>query len=68
MECEETRGWAETSIAGLHIRGDGAAAIRLLGWEGVLPLSVVRMVVVGLPAGKSSVPHPTKVRGAVTSG
>jgi hypothetical protein len=54
MECEESRGWAETVIAGLHIRGDDAAGIRLLGWEGVLPLSVVRTVVVG-PVGRTTV-------------
>jgi hypothetical protein len=65
MESEESCGWAGTAIAGLHIRDDGAAGIRLLGWEGVLPLSVVRTVVVGPPVGRPSVPVPVKV-GALT--
>ncbi|MGX1480787.1 UNVERIFIED_CONTAM: hypothetical protein RKD50_009595 [Streptomyces canus] len=63
MECEESPGWAETAIAGLHIRGDGATGTRLLGWEGVLPLSVVRTIVAGPPVGQPSLPIPVKVRG-----
>ncbi len=44
MTCEESREWSETAIAGLHVRA-GVSGMRLLGWEGVLPLSVVRTVV-----------------------
>lgn len=58
MAREESRGWAETTIAGLHIRGDGVAAIRLLGWEGVLPLSAVGTVVLA-PAGWMAVRSAT---------
>ncbi|GGW80683.1 hypothetical protein GCM10010350_76790 [Streptomyces galilaeus] len=45
MACDEDRGWSETPITGLQVRADGAAGMRLLGWEGVLPLSVIRSVV-----------------------
>ncbi|GGS91484.1 hypothetical protein GCM10010206_62810 [Streptomyces cinerochromogenes] len=35
--------WWETDVPGLHVRtSDGLRGMRLLGWEGVLPLSVVR--------------------------
>lgn len=45
MACDEDRGWSQTPIAGLQVRADGAAGMRLLGWEGVLPLSVIRTIV-----------------------
>ncbi|GAA2271879.1 hypothetical protein GCM10010415_43350 [Streptomyces atrovirens] len=36
--------WCETDVPGLHLlTGDGICGMRLLGWEGVLPLSVVRL-------------------------
>jgi hypothetical protein len=63
MAREESRGWAETAIAGLQVRGDGVAAIRLLGWECVLPLSVVRTVVVAPMGGWPPVPTPMTVPG-----
>lgn len=44
MTCDRHE-WCETAIAGLQVRGDGAEGMRLLGWEGVLPVSVVRTVV-----------------------
>ncbi len=35
--------WCETDVPGLHLlTGDGIRGMRLLGWEGVLPL-VVRL-------------------------
>ncbi len=63
MVREESRGWAETAIAGLQVRGDGVAAIRLLGWECVLPLSVVRTVVVAPLAEWPPAPPPMTVPG-----
>lgn len=56
MACDEDRGWAETTIAGLHVRGDRVTGMRLLGWEGVLPLSVVRTVVSADREGLSTSP------------
>ncbi|MFJ8074128.1 hypothetical protein ACIQ7Q_09355 [Streptomyces sp. NPDC096176] len=39
-----TESWSSTQIPGLEVRKDGAGlvAMRLWGWEGVLPLSLIR--------------------------
>ncbi|CAL9673023.1 hypothetical protein SUDANB105_07657 [Streptomyces sp. enrichment culture] len=37
--------WCETAVRGLHVRiGAGPPGVRLLGWPGVLPFSVIRSV------------------------
>ncbi|MEU0599958.1 hypothetical protein ABZ484_17215 [Streptomyces sp. NPDC006393] len=59
MSCEDSRGWSETHIGGLHIRADGAFGMRLLGWEGVLPLSVIEAVVVEPTTGGLSALAPS---------
>ncbi|GGW16383.1 hypothetical protein GCM10018980_18830 [Streptomyces capoamus] len=47
MTCDGQQ-WQETTIAGLQVRNDGVAGdiegMRLLGWPGVVPLSVIRAV------------------------
>ncbi|GGW72432.1 hypothetical protein GCM10010381_66470 [Streptomyces xantholiticus] len=58
MACDEGRGWSETTITGLQVRTEGAAGMRLLGWEGVLPLSVVGAVLGAATAGRLSAPVP----------
>lgn len=45
MACDEDPEWSQTPIAGLQVRAEGAGGIRLLGWEGVVPLTVIRTVV-----------------------
>ncbi|MFC9269120.1 hypothetical protein ACFTXJ_15290 [Streptomyces zhihengii] len=42
---EQQQAWQDTQIAGLQVRRDGTGpvAMRLLGWEHVLPIAVVRM-------------------------
>ncbi|MGV9248959.1 hypothetical protein [Streptomyces sp. NPDC003710] len=43
--------WSETDVPGLHVRtSDRICGMRLLGWEGVLPLSVVRTLMPPPPA------------------
>ncbi|MEV5146902.1 hypothetical protein [Streptomyces sp. NPDC052727] len=48
--------WCETAIPGLHVRtGSATAGTRLLGWPGVLPVSVIQSV--GLATGKEEPSH-----------
>ncbi|MEV4680009.1 hypothetical protein [Streptomyces kurssanovii] len=44
--------WSSTDTLGLEIRTDatGTVAMRLLGWEGVLPLSVIRLTTTAVMA------------------
>lgn len=46
MEIDQTQ-WSTTSIPGLEVRQDRVTvtAMRLWGWEGALPLSLVRAAV-----------------------
>ncbi|WP_427168482.1 hypothetical protein ACQF4J_45740 [Streptomyces sp. C1-1] len=44
MARQESQQWLETSIAGLQIRTHGVGGMRVLGWEGFLPLSVIPAV------------------------
>jgi hypothetical protein len=44
--------WNSTDTLGLEIRTDstGTVAMRILGWEGVLPLSVIRLTTTAVMA------------------
>ncbi|ALC18996.1 hypothetical protein ACH46N_05340 [Streptomyces pristinaespiralis] len=44
--------WRSTDTLGLEVRtdGTGTVAIRILGWEGVLPLSVIRLTTTAVMA------------------
>ncbi|GAA2768505.1 hypothetical protein GCM10010103_75470 [Streptomyces paradoxus] len=66
MACDEDRGWAETPIPGLQVCGEQVTGMRLLGWVGILPLSVVRTVV-GLPS-IGGIPAPVPVPAGVAIG
>jgi hypothetical protein len=57
----EGREWSETSIAGLQVRAEGAAGMRVLGWEGVVPLSVIRTVVTSAASTASPLAAPPVV-------
>lgn len=58
MTCDSHK-WCETAIDGLQVRVDGAAGMRLLGWEGVLPVSVVRTVVIAVTTTDKPAQHGT---------
>ncbi|MFD9984028.1 hypothetical protein ACFWZJ_27000 [Streptomyces massasporeus] len=48
MACDESLDWLETSIDGLQVRTQGAIGTRVLGWEGVLPFSLIPVVMTGV--------------------
>lgn len=57
---EHTESWHSTQIPGLEVRKDGAGlvAMRLWGWEGVLPLSLIRLTS-ALPTDVAAAGHST---------
>ena len=55
------RQWCETEIPGLHVRtGFGTAGTRLLGWQGILPFSVIGPTVLS-PGLEGPAPTPRHV-------
>jgi hypothetical protein len=55
---DERRDWCETTIEGFEIRVTGrAGAARVLGWEGVVPIPLVRALepeLIRMPAESAS--------------
>ncbi|MEU0061575.1 hypothetical protein [Streptomyces sp. NPDC006334] len=62
--------WRETTIAGLQVRNTGVdgdiAGMRLLGWPGVVPVSVIRAVGLTPAADGGTLRPPARLGRALT--